>query len=53
MKKPKEMNVKVTFTEGWEERFAQAAYNLYTRVENKKTQELKGNGQSEDNLQTA
>ncbi len=53
MKEPNNYKAQVTFTDGWEDRFAKAAYNLYTRIENKKAQELRGNDQNEDNLQTA
>lgn len=37
-RKPKpirEIEVVITYTEGWEERFAKAAYNLYLRMEAK------------------
>lgn len=33
MKKKREIKVIVKFTEGWEERVAKAAYNLYLRLE--------------------
>lgn len=36
MKKEQEIKVVVKLTEGWEERFAKAAYDLYLRVEPKK-----------------
>ncbi len=32
-KPKKEIKVVITYTEGWEERLAQAAYNLYLRIE--------------------
>lgn len=31
----REINVIVNFTEGWEERVAKAAYNLYLRMESR------------------
>jgi len=37
MKKEREINVVVNFTEGWEERFAKAAYDLYLMVEARKS----------------
>jgi len=35
-KKERKIEIKVTFTEGWEERFAKAAYDLYLRIETRK-----------------
>ena len=37
VEKEKEIEVVINFTEGWEERVARAAYNLYLRVEAKKS----------------
>ena len=36
MKKKREIEVVVTFSEGWEERFAKAAYELYLQIEKSK-----------------
>lgn len=33
MKKKQEIEVVINYTEGWEERIAKAAYNLYLRLE--------------------
>jgi len=38
--KKKEIEVKVNFTEGWEERVAKAAYDLYLRLEAKEKENL-------------
>lgn len=35
-KESKPVKVNVTFTEGWEDRMAQAAVNLYLRIEDRK-----------------
>jgi hypothetical protein len=48
LKNQKNYSVKVTFTDGWEERIAKAAYNLYNNIENRQSQELK-----KENLQSA
>lgn len=37
MKNKKEIEVVIEFTEGWEERVTMAAYNLYLRIETKKS----------------
>lgn len=37
MKEKKEIKVRVTFSEGWEERFAKAAYELYLSVKTGKS----------------
>lgn len=41
MKKEKEIIVHINFTEGWEERFAKAAYELYLSVEGKSSNSIK------------
>jgi hypothetical protein len=40
MKKKREIKVRVEFTEGWEERFARASYDLYLRLENSDLREI-------------
>lgn len=35
MRAKREIEVVINFTEGWEERVAKAAYNLYLSLENK------------------
>jgi len=42
-KKEKEISVTINFTEGWQERLAKAAYNLYLRLEAQNRTELPHN----------
>lgn len=36
-KQDTKVSIKIEFTEGWEARLAKASYNLYERIETKKT----------------
>lgn len=41
MKKQRDIKVTVIYTPGWEDSVAKAAYELYKRIEAKKTKEVK------------